>query len=367
LSETSDQEAGTEVRLCGPGDRALQADLFNRCFKKRVAPADLVWRYDDNPHGVSATFVTKVADGSGVSGYACSPRLVLAAGDTSSAAPVGETGDVMTDPAWRKRGLFSALDAACMEETKRLGWPCVFGLPNRRSAHIFLKLGWDEVGTVRPWTFVLRADARARAIRLREGRLAAFLTARGARRGRRARQALEAPAASHRTEAIDRFPEEVDALAADVARGFAWMVRRDAAYLTWRFLKSPSGLHRALAVRDAAGGLAGYAVVQLPREGEAQGYLVDVLARDDAALAAAIEGGLACLEQAGASVVQATAIDGSWWQQQLERAGFLAPKAENHLIVILYAHDAEHPVSRAGRDASAWYFTDGDRDDETMG
>lgn len=363
----------TTVRRCGPEDRSAQADLFNRCFKKRVSAEDLVWRYDANPHGGSASFLT-TAPGEpgepleiGVSGYACSPRLVLAAGDAATAARVGETGDVMTDPRWRKRGLFSALDRACLEETRRLGWPCVFGLPNRRSAHIFLTLGWERIGTVRPWTFVLAADADARAVRRREGRLAAWMTGHGARRGRDARSELARRAGGLRIEPIRIFPREVDALAAEVAARYAFMVRRDASYLTWRFLLSPSGLHRALAVRDEMGDLAGYAVIQLPRAGEPRGYLVDVLARDDAALAAAIEAGLAALEEAGASVVQATAIDGSWWRAELERAGFLPPKQENHLIVILYTHDKEHPVARAARDASAWYFTDGDRDDETMG
>jgi hypothetical protein len=47
--------------------------------------------------------------------------------------------------------------------------------------------------------------------------------------------------------------------------------------------------------------------------------------------------------------------------------GFQAPKSTNYLTVILHAHDAEHPLTRAARDLSGWYFTDGDRDDETMG
>jgi len=33
---------------------------------------------------------------------------------------------VMTHPDWRKKGLFSALDRACMQETARQGWPIVF-------------------------------------------------------------------------------------------------------------------------------------------------------------------------------------------------------------------------------------------------
>ena len=48
-------------------------------------------------------------------------------------------------------------------------------------------------------------------------------------------------------------------------------------------------------------------------------------------------------------------------------AGFLPPKPDNHLIVILHTHRPDHPLARAARNASAWYLTDGDRDDETMG
>lgn len=148
---------------------------------------------------------------------------------------------------------------------------------------------------------------------------------------------------------------------------FALMVRRDPAYLDWRFLASPSRMHRALGVFDDRSELAGYAVVQLPRAADGVGYLVDVLARDDASVAAAIEAGLERLVHAGASVVRATAIDGSWWQAELARAGFVPPKPDDHLILILNVHHPEHPLAAAARDARRWYLTDGDRDDETMG
>src|SRR5689334_16968700 len=97
------------VHACGPEDRARQAELFNACFKKRVDAAALAWRYDRSPHGASISFLTLEGE-RGVSGYACSPRRMLARGDEATSAPVGETGDVMTHPDWRKRGLFSALD-----------------------------------------------------------------------------------------------------------------------------------------------------------------------------------------------------------------------------------------------------------------
>jgi hypothetical protein len=222
---------------------------------------------------------------------------------------------------------------------------------------------------VRPWTFLLRNDRAARDLRRREGRLAAWVVplARRSCAGARRRLADTAAAAALTVRPLARFPAEVEALSRAVERRFAWMVRRDAAYLDWRFLASPSGLHRALGLFDGAGALAAYVVVQLPRPGDAAGWLVDLVARDEPARAAALTAGLARLEEAGASAVTATAIDGSWWSGVLSRAGFLPPKPENHLIVIRCVHRADHALAGASADASAWYFTDGDRDDETMG
>lgn len=357
-----------QVHACGPGDRAEQVRLFNACFKKKVDERALVWRYDENPSGRALSFLSRPSDREGVSGYACSPRVAISAGDELRQAIIGETGDVMTHPEWRKKGLFSALDRACMQATEKLGWPIVFGLPNRRSAHIFVELGWRVVGSLRPWTFLLKSDAAARAERAKEGRLAGWLAPLGARRGRSARRALSRSGGARFTwREIEEFPLEVQELSRAVEPRFALMVRRDKRWLDWRFVKTPSGLHRALGVFDETGAFAGYAVIQTPRESEAVGYLVDVLARSDEAVAAALEAGLSGLEQCNASVVQATAIDGSWWSAKLRSANFLPPRTESHLDVIVYVHQPEHPLARAALDAKGWYLTDGDRDDETMG
>jgi GNAT superfamily N-acetyltransferase len=361
-------DSTSRVHLCGPADREAQARLYNLCFKKRLDPGALAWRYDESPHGASVSLVARNEAGLEVSGYACSPRLALSKGDEATCARLGETGDVMTHPEWRSRGLFSALDRACREETKRLGWPAMIGLPNRRSAHIFLDLGWKRVGTVRPWTFLLKDEQGARRERAREGRLQGWLVPLGVRKGRAARAKLvERAGKRFQARALERFPPEVEALSRAVEKRFALMVRRDAAWLDWRFARSPSGRHRALGIFAENGALAAYAVVQLPRPGESTGWLVDALARDDDALAAAVLAGLERLELQGASVVQAHAVDGSWWCERLQEAGFLPPKASHHLIVIAWPNDSAHPLAQAALDARGWYLTDGDRDDETVG
>ncbi len=289
-------------------------------------------------------------------------------GDEGSIALVGETGDVMTHPEWRKRGLFSALDERARARTKELGWPVIFGLPNHRSAHIFLELGWQRVGTIRTLAAVLRADAGARAARGRDGTLAAWRVPFDAWSLRRARARLRRAAGGRfRVATLDAFPPEVQELSRSIEPGFALMTRRDRAWLDWRFLKTPSKLHRAYSVRDETGDFRGYVVVQLPRAGEAVGWISDLLVRGDEARAAALEAAFEFLEAAGASVVQASALDGSWWAGVLAEAGLRPARAGAELAVIAWTNDAEHPLSRAATDASAWYLTDGDRDDETVG
>jgi GNAT superfamily N-acetyltransferase len=364
------EAAAARVRACGPNDRALQAELYAACFKKPLPGGGLEWRYDRSPAGASLTFVQELEEGGvvqAVSGYACNPRRALARGDARTLATVGETGDVMTRPQWRKAGLFSALDAAAMAAAQAAGWPLVFGLPNRRSAHIFTRdLGWRPIGTVRVWSALLSADGRARAARRPAGRLRASLAPLDRARWRRSRARLERNGRGVALRPLEHFPEEVEQLSRAVEPGFEFMLRRDAPYLNWRFCQAPSGLHRILGAFDGTGRLSGYAVVQLARE-DGVGYLVDLLAREERARDALIAGAGELMERSGAALMRASAIDGSWWQGVLSASGFVPPRPDDHLIVILRELQAQHPLTQAAAAASRWYFTDGDRDDETMG
>ncbi len=355
------------VRAMGPADRERQAALHAQCFKKPLASGALTWRYDQCPVGSSLSFVTELPDGLAVSGYACNPRRAIARGEEDSLSVVGQTGDVMTSPLWRKFGLFSALDRTAMAASRDAGWPLVFGLPNRRSAHIFTgDLGWKQIGTVREWTFVLRADGRTRQARLADGRRRAWLSFLDQRRGAAALARMRKRAGELSIRPLERFPAEVLQLSKSIEARFEFMVRRDADYLNWRFFQAPARMHQVLGAYDAAQRLLGYVVLQKP-DARGVGYLIDLLALTDPVRDGLIAAGLVKLQSQGASIARATAIDGSWWNLVLQQSGFVPPKPDNHLVVILHTHQVDHRLAKAAAQASRWYFTDGDRDDETMG
>jgi GNAT superfamily N-acetyltransferase len=353
--------------ICGPGERAEQARLFDACFRKGASAEELAWRYDRGPHGAAISVLARPPGGPGIAGYACSPRRALARGDDSTLAPVGETGDVMTHPAWRKRGILGELDRRAMAEVRARGWALAFGLPNQRSARAFLALGWERVGVVRPYSFPLRATRLARAEAFKDGRARAWLLPWDALRGRRRVRRLAGAGAAFRVEnELSAFPAATLELSRALERRFAFMVRRDPEYLGWRFLQNPSGLHEGLAIHRGDD-LAAIVVIQRPRESGGVGYVVDLVAPEPDAVDAAFRAALARLQQHGAGLVQATAIDGTWWREALLAHGFRAPKPDNHRIVILHPDRADHPLAAAARNTAGWFFTDGDRDDATMG
>ncbi len=356
---------GLVLSVCGPADRDDQVRLFNRCFEKKVDRGDLEWRYDRSPQGRSVSVLLRTAAGRPVCGFSYSPRVFRVRGEDSTAAACGQQGDVMTDPEWRGRGIASRVARRCEDETRRLGWPMNWGYPNRRSWSVFKKLGWRTAGVIRPLTFYFGSDRGARSERFKDGRLASWLLPVSVAKSGARRRALRARAGvGWEARPLERFPEETAALSRRVEPRFDLMVRREASFLEWRYLQAPAGLARPFGIWRA-GRFVGYVVVQEPRGGV--GWIVDLLAPDEADVAAAIATGLDELERRGASCARATAVDGSWWSAVLRDAGFLGPKPENHLFVYTYSLLESHPVLDAAGDASRWYLCDGDRDDDPIG
>lgn len=360
------------VQPAGPKARDAQARLFGRCFAKPANVAALRWRYDDNPHGQAVSLVLTEGDDEAVCSFAYVPRLAVARTGQGKVTEgyIGQQGDVMTDPDWQRKGLARRLVQDCAKATGEAGFIINWGFPNRQSAPIFLKLDWHSSGQIRPRRQLLRADSRSKTRRLSDGRLPALRLGWDTRGCKRARAKLGALPEGYSSRILEVFPECVSELSRLVEARFPFMLHRDADWLNWRYLRTPSRGHVPIGIFDSSDTLIGYTVVQPPlggSDGNGVGYLVDFLVPDveleDAVMGLALE----ALFASGASVAEAWSVDGSWWMHKLDAAGFLGAKPENHLFVYHFALVPDHPMAAVARDASTWYLTDGDRDDELMG
>ena len=359
-------EAGLEIRQSQAADRGAQGRLFDQCFGKTDGASVLPWRYDGCPHGTAIAPAALGDDGQLLASYAAQPRRVHFRGDATGASVIAQTGDVMTSPELRSRGVFTDLHWVAMGEAQSRGWPAAWGLPNKFSGHIFFdKLAWRHAGHIGPWNFVLATSSAARAIRHQNGRLAKWGTPWAAWRGHAARRKATLPGTT--VERWRTVPHDVKGLSNHVEQDFDWMVHRDAPYLTWRYLDAPCQRFALIGIRDAAGALIAYTAIQRPWGSDPDpacklGFIVDLVGADPGAEAMALDVALVALARAGAAVVRAYAMRGSHWGRVLERGGFRRPRG--HKEVGAYPLWPGHPLADATMDTSRWFFTDGDRDDE---
>ena len=158
------------------------------------------------------------------------------------------------------------------------------------------------------------------------------------------------------------FGPEHDALWEAVAPAIRLGVVRDAAYLNWRYVDHPAYRYHRLELRRS-GALHGL-VVASRREvhGSAATLLLDLLAPDDEAGLALVQGLVRHAQRGGQSMVAALTIPGSQLHRLLVRCGFLRvptwldPKPFHAVAMV-----GGDPVSQAW-DPLSWYFTWGDVD-----
>lgn len=304
----------------------LYGEVFGRQLSEN-SRARWRWQYLENPAAAAdgpAIWVA-IEDGAVLGQYASMP-VRLQWGGREVDASWGM--DVFLRPEARGRGIGARLFSAWADSvTVALG----LGL-TESSYGLFRKLQYQDVG---PVPFLIRVlDAKALAAR-RAGALGAAL-------GRAAGAALHLvhPERAHpeasavRVAPADGFSPEYDALWERARGSYAMCVRRDRAYLEWKYRRAP---HRSYAVHEARRGgvLCGFAVSRdEDHNGIRLGWVVDVFADagDHAARDALIGALLAAFRARGVARVQAFSLNGAL-TRDLRRRGFFPGRSPMQFCV----------------------------------
>ncbi len=247
---------------------AAYADVFG-AEKLEQSRARWQWQYLDNPHTPSDGPVIWVAvEPSGrVLGQMATMPFPMWWGDREVRASAGM--DYFVRPDAQGRGLGIALSEAWADNVD-----VALALGLTPSSYPLFRKIFTDVGPVPAWVRVL--DATAVATR-RWGAVA------GAVAGPMLRTALAMTTQGKSTAAeaieireVPDFDDEYDDLWTRARASFATVVRRDARYLTWKYLRCPFRQYRILEAR-AKGTLAGFCVIR--EEGDPEflrGVIVDL-------------------------------------------------------------------------------------------
>lgn len=357
-----------EYRIFVPGADAaavlkLRANVWG-AEHPHSTPQFLHWLLGDTPAGAGSGVM--MLYGQEVVGFAgLLPRRVEIG---SESLAVAQCVDYMVHAQARSRAGSFRIMSIWAQLAHDLGFAFGIGFPNA-SAHKVVtrsKLGWREAFwpalMVRPLSGAAVPDFLARwgsARLLRYGTgVAAKLT--NARTGWSLRRRPRGEAFL-----IDHFDSRFEDLWQRARAGSLSGIRRDAAYLNWRFVRQPSYSYLRVGWKFR-GEVLGYAVAS-PREvlGVPSMLLVDLLAAPDAAshvAEALLEEVVHRAEAQSSHVLQALAVDGSPMQAVLRRAGFVTvPRRFNPKPFVMTVHDLGASNNLPAFLAD-WHFSWGDMD-----
>jgi predicted N-acetyltransferase YhbS len=179
----------------GPARRQDVADLLARVWGSSPSVDELAWLYEQNP--VKPASVLLGEEEGRVVGVVAMSFVRMAVG--GAALEVGMPIHLATDPGRRSRGVFSELQRANEERARTLGIKLLLIVPNAASERVLAgRLGWERLAPLRIWARARLLPGRPRAAR------------------------------------IERFDN------GSGQAGKADRVLRDADWLNWRFLDSPT-------------------------------------------------------------------------------------------------------------------------------
>lgn len=296
-----------EFRAAGKSDRPAILGLFEAAFKSAADPADLAWKYDENPH--PAVSVLALEEGRAVG-------LIGAIGTRYRGFGMDQRGnslvDVMTHPEARalgKAALFKRLTEAFRRINAETGVLFDFGFPHERARKIEERLGgcvtYEPCGERgRPLDAPpLVGKLRRRFLRVREG---------------------------------EPFGRPHEFLAEVLHSRAGWRTDRSVKTLSWRFHR-PGFVYRTFQLLDLGGRSRAYAVVSIR---DRKALLVDLQVREETDgtvvdLLAAVQERLAGAD--AVRMVLRSPLEGLLGKRLVDELGFALEPSDTVLLM--------HPVA----------------------
>jgi len=164
-----------------------------------------------------------------------------------------------------------------------------------------------------------------------------------------------------RIEAISHFDQRFDGLGSAMRLHQPVMCVRDGAFLEWRYRDAPTGDYPALAVIEPNGSVGALSVLTRVQAGlGSYGKFMDILYRDEEALAEIIDASLKEFERMGVDVIVSIGLS-QRIRSELLVAGFRTIARTRPFLIKSNLDAAETALLR---DVRNWYIAPGDGDED---
>jgi GNAT superfamily N-acetyltransferase len=215
-----------DVRAATAADRAEIVALLREMMPDVDVEARWRWLYEDNPGGRALTWLA--TEGGAVAGCTSFfPFRLWLDGEVVRAA-LG--GDGYVRPAFRRRGLGGLLHEASRHAMGEHGIGCMYGAPGAMNVTPLKHGGSREIGHVARWIRPMRLSALGLGLPLL-GQLP-----------------IDVPLRAASLDEMHPDDPRIDEVWHQACRDLRLAAVRDAAFYTWRFLRSPARHQRAYVI-----------------------------------------------------------------------------------------------------------------------
>lgn len=338
-----------------PEDRRHVDALYRRVFGIDAADAHRLrwdWQYKLNPHmPADGPLIWLAREGQTVVGHYASMPVRLQVKDREIDAAWGT--DVMVAPERQRQGLGELLFRTWDRE---VGAALGLGL-SASSSQLFTKLRWHNVGPVpcmvKPLT---RRALRRPQWSVGANRLLSALTLPWVRLIARSRPL------QGEVRTVRQFDVRFDAFWARVSSAFGLVVKRDAAYLNWKYIQAPH-VRYTVAVLERDGELAGYIVYRHLQEPRGKVTLVVdwLTAPDDQAAFLTLLRWVDRESRAADSDKIRIYATHAGYRKALRQSGYFAVKSAMEFVAKINAIDVPSAFYAS---ADTWHVTLGDSDQD---
>ncbi|WP_216456127.1 GNAT family N-acetyltransferase [Clostridium simiarum] len=301
------------------GDEYRILELFNEVFKKEMKLEYWTWRYNRS----SKRYINLMWDDKILAGhYAVFPIKIKYNG---SFIESGFSMTTMTSNNYKKLGIFKTLaNQLYLDSYNEL--KIIWGFPNNNSLHGFIKyLEWNNLFDVN----MLRID-----IELIE---------------------QELKNKYNFIHMIDKFTNDYNELFSAISNKYDFIVKRDADYLNWRFIKNPENKYYILEYRED-NVLKGYSVYKIyEEENILYSDIVDFLAINKYVFIELINKTLICIKKHSAKFANIWVTDLEY-KKQLSDIGFKDKGLTTHFGIL---KNGEIEILK---DSKKYYLTMSDSD-----
>jgi len=315
-------------------------ELFNRVFGASALEACWRRKYFENPAGQVVAFAAR--EGTRLVGfYPLHPALFSIFGNETL---IYQSADTMTDPAYRRGGVYGTLRKTAHLWLVKEGIPFTYGFPNIISLAANKRSGFELVGRLTRWVKPVPAGEGEPLRKALNSIFHGFFSA------------LNSPRDVKPAEELDRFDERVDAVWTRVKDDLRIAGVRSGAFLKWRYGHRDDVISAWISNPERPDG---YVVAETTPKGI---WIRDLLAARangrtiHSLLSAVVE----LARSTGARHV-VFPVAGGAYRGRLLRAGFIPVPGGAPLIEFPRANP-----SREWRRAANWYASDADRDMECV-